>query len=114
VASHAAKGFPVSARNDHALLELIPMRIAMAACAGQVVEVVGSIRFRGRLQISCVFVTVRARGGDVSACEHEARVFVARQRERRGMEALNVVAVFAAIQVRRGGELILMLVTMAI
>ena len=53
-------------------------------------------------------------GGDASACEHEARVFVARQRERRGAEALNVVAVFAAIQVRRGGELILMLVTMAI
>ena len=90
------------------------MRIIMAARASQVVEVVRRICFRRGLKIGCVLVTVRTRGCDVSAREHEARVFVACQRERRGPEALNVVAVFAAIQVRRGGELILMLVTMAI
>lgn len=77
VASRAAKGFSVSAKNDHALLELIAMWITVATRASQVVKVVRRICLSGWLQIGGVLVTVRARGSDVSAREHETRVFVA-------------------------------------
>jgi hypothetical protein len=114
VASRAATGFTVRARNAHAFLELVAVRIVMAARASQVFKVVRRICLSGWLQIGGVLVTVCARCGNVPASKHEARVFVACQRERRGSKTLNVVAVFAAIEVRRGRKLILMLVTMTI
>ena len=57
-----------------------------------------------------LLVAITAGSCDMAAGEREARLLVLRQREGRGMVTLEVVALFAAIQVRRSGELTLVLV----
>jgi len=59
-------------------------------------------------------VAIRAGYCDMSSSEGETSVAVVLDRKRRTVEVLHRVAVFATIPVRRGGELIVMRVLMAI
>jgi len=92
----------------HGLVELAFMRVLMADGAGAVVEAVDH-RVLG-LGSGTLLVAITAGSCDMAAGEREARLLVLRQREGRGMVTLEVVALFAAIQVRRSGELTLVLV----
>lgn len=96
----------------HGLVELALMRVLMAHGARAVVEAVDHRVFG--LGSGTLLMAVTAGGRDMAASERETRLLVLRQGEGRGMVTLQIVALFAAIQVRSSGELTLMLVLMTI
>lgn len=96
----------------HAVFEFALMRIGVAGGAR-------AVREMERQNLVCSsaearFVAIRAGDGHVSSGQHEAGVLVFGNRERRAMKILYGVAVLAAILVRRGGELFVMRILMAI
>jgi len=102
----------ISALQRHAILEFALMGIGVAGRASAVREMERQnlVRSSGEAR----FVTLRASDSHVSPGKREASVLVLGNGERRAMKVLYGVAVFAAILVRRGGELFVVRVLMAI
>ena len=88
------------------------MRIGMATGAGQILPMIS----HGRLwfEFRRLFVTVTARNRDVPAGQDEVRLFVACQREGRGLVTLKIVALVASVEIRCRRELSGMLVVVAV
>lgn len=97
---------------QHALLELASVWVSVATDAGEILPVINHswfwCEFRG------LFVTVTARNRDVPASQNEMRLFVASQRERRGLVPFKIVALVASVEIRRCCELSGMLVAVAV
>jgi len=95
----------------HALIELSIVRIGVATGATQIRPVIDRGR---RLQLGGLSVTISARHRDVLAGQKEARLFMARQRERRRTVSLEGMATFARIQIWLCSELPCVFVFMAV
>ena len=112
VARFATERNSVGALLRHALLEFSLVDIFVAGGAGAVGKMerqnlVGSSGEAG-------FVALRAGNGHVGPGEHEACVLVLCNRERGAMKVLYGVAILATVLVRRGGELLVMRILVAI
>jgi len=112
VAGLAAERRSIGALLRHAILELSLVRIHVTGSAGTFIEVerenfVGSSAEAG-------FVTFRAGYGHVRAGQLKSSVLVLGNRECRAMEILYRVAIFAAVLVGRGGELLVVSVLVTI
>ena len=112
VASLAAHRLPVLADLGHALLELSMMHVFMAAGARQVFKVVGNFGFRLILIRKLVAIATRHR--HVPARQLEFGLLMLRKGEGRGAVSLQVMALVALVVVRLAGELVVVLVHVAI
>ena len=88
------------------------MRILVAGGACAVLKMERQNLVRSSAQ-SC-FVALGTGNGNVSSSQHEMRFLVLGNREGRSVNILYRMAVFAAVQVRRGGKLLVMLILVAI
>lgn len=112
VTRFATKRLPVGAAAGHTIVELTFVGILVAGGAGAILKVkrkylVGTAGETG-------FVAIRARDSDVSTGEREAGIFVLGDGVGGAVEVRNGVARLALIVVRRGGELIVVRVLVAI
>jgi len=112
VAGLAAHRLPVLADLVHALLELSMMHVFMAARARQVFKVVANFGFR--LILIRELVAIAAGHRQVPACQLEFRLLMLRKREGRGAVSLQVMTLVALVVVRLAGELVVVLVHVAI
>ena len=104
VAGFAAGCRSVRAFCVHAISELSLVRVFMAGCAGSVfVSKSHRNRRTGRRRLMAVCASDR----EVRTGQRKPGRLVFRKAEMRGSESLYVVALFAAIQMRRGGKLAL-------
>jgi hypothetical protein len=95
----------------HAVFELAPMRVSVTACTAQAGPVVNH---RRRFEVIRLFVAVAARDSDVSPGKDESRLLVLRHGEGGRLVAIECVAAFTSIEVRRSGKLPSMLLGVTI
>jgi hypothetical protein len=107
----AARGRTVWLPCGHADLELPLVRILVAAVATQVGE--AEVPWLGAAALG-IAVALPARNGGVRAEQREAGLLVPDRGKGGSLKSFCGVAVLAAIQVGRGGKLVLVLVGMAV
>lgn len=112
VTGFAAQRGSVGALQRHAVFEFALMGIGVAGSAR-------AVREMERQDLVCppakpCFVAIRAGDGHMGSGQHEARVLVLGNGERRAMKVLNRMAVLAAILVWSGGELFVVRILVAI
>lgn len=112
VAGFAAEGGAIGAFASHAIVELALVGILVAGGAGAILEMERKNLAGASTQAG--LVAIGARDGDVSASQSEARGLVLGDGKRGAMEIDDGMAVFAAIIVWCGGELIIVGVLVAI
>lgn len=112
MAGLAAGKRAVGSAFGHEIAELAAVRVGVADGAGKVFKAIRNSG-RGRTRRGCA-MTLHTGDREVAAGESEARLLVPRDVERGRMVALQRVTVFAAILVRRGGELLLVGVGVAV
>jgi len=93
---------------QHALAELSLMRIFVATRACEIIPAVN--RSRHGFQFRAFFVTVATRSSDMSSRQGELRLFVPGQSEGGRSIAFQGVALLASVEIRRRGELGIVLV----
>ena len=112
VAGFATRGCSIHAAKGHAIVEFTLVRIVVARRAGAVLEFERQDFILPPAQPG--LVAFGAGYGDVGPGKSKARILVFGDRKCGAVEILYGVAVFAAILVRRRGELLVMFVFMAI
>ena len=105
VAGLATRWRSIRPRLLHALGELVVVRVLVTGLAIQIIPVIEHHRLGLGVRVLRLFMAVRAGDGNVAAREGEPRILVPLQCERRRLEAVHRVAVFALVLVGRGGEL---------
>lgn len=110
VADFAARD-ALGIRSHHAFFELPAVRILMTRRAGAIFK---AIRDRFRFERILRLVTFIACSRDVAPGQHEPRILVARQGERRRPVSIQRVTLLALVEIRRTGELCLVFVLVAI
>lgn len=112
VARLASHRRTVGANLGHLLAEFTMVRIGVASRAAAIFESVG-YEFSGVAR-RIRFVAFRASDREMRTCQWEAALLVQRYRIGRRLKAANRVTGFALTVVRRGGELTLMNIAVAI
>lgn len=112
MASLTSRRSPVRPHLPHTLRELAFVRVLMADGAGSVVELVQNDLLE--LRRGAFLMAIGTGGREMSPRERKAGLLMLRQRECRGMIALQVMALLAAVEIGRGGKLALMIVLMAV
>ena len=107
-----AASLPSVVYSRHSIPELSIVRIAMAGCARAIIESILRHIFEARGHSWLVAVATWNR--KVCACQIEFGVLVHGERKSRRLETLHSVAVLAAVDVRRRGELTEVFVLVAI
>ena len=97
---------------QHAVFELILVGIVVATRARETFPVIERRSIPGPLD--WFLMAISAGNGNVAAGKHEARLLVACQRKRGRPVALQIVALFASIKVRRSRKLAVVLIAVAI
>ena len=112
MANFAADWLAIAAELRHTVFELPFVRIVVATLAVQILPVVGDLRLgkRGLRQ----FVAIAAGSGEMAPGKSKANLLVARQRESRGREAIQVVTLLAPILIGSTGKLRIVLVLVAV
>jgi hypothetical protein len=103
VACFATKWSSIRTATGHAVLEFTFVRINVAGGTTLVLEMKGEHLIKGAA--GAEFVALVAWHGHVRARKRECRLAMIGNRERRAVEVLNGVAAFAAVLIRRRGEL---------
>lgn len=101
----AAEPRAIGCRLAHAVRELPPVRIVVAARTGQIGEVIRNRLTRAR-EFFCL-VAVNARHSHVAADEPELGFFVSGKRKRRGGKTIHGMTSLAAVAVGGAGKLTL-------
>lgn len=112
VASFAALRSAICFFRRHAVFKFTLVRIGVARRA-RTVRKVERQNFVCSSTKAC-FVAFGASHGDVRACQREMRFLVFGNRECGAVKILYRVAIFAAVQVGRGGKLVVVLILVAI
>ena len=112
VAGFAAKRLAVRASPRHSLLKLPLVQINVATLAVQILPLIGNLGSRQRSIGE--FVAIGARCRQVPAVQRKSNLFVAGEGKRRWNKTVQVMALFAAVQIRRAGELGIVIVLVAI
>ena len=112
VAGFAAKGGSIGTFLRHAIFEFAHVGIGVAGGARAVAEMKRQNLIRSPAQAG--FVAIRACDSRVRPGQHEMSVLVLGNGERRAMKIFYGVTIFAAIEMRSGGELLVMRILMAI
>lgn len=98
----------------HALAKLPVVRVLVTARAGHVLEVVRHLRLALGGGLSLRFVTLLASHRQVRSGQYEPGLLVPRQPKRGGLVAVERVTLLAPVQIRRGRELRLVFVFVAV
>lgn len=112
MAGLTAGGGTIGSHLLHSLFELPLVRVVVATGAVQVFPVVDHRRFW--LEFGRFLVALSARSRQVSACQREMGLLVFSQSKSRGLVCLQVVTAVACVEVRSGGKLSRVLITMAV
>ena len=112
VAGFAAKRGSVGTFLPHAIFEFAVVRVAVAGGARAVVEMKRQNLVRSSAKAG--LVAIRACNSHVSPGQHEMRVLVLGNGERRAMKIFYGVAILAAIEVQSGSKLLVMRILMTI
>ena len=112
VTRFAAQRRSIGALLRHAFFEFTFVWIHMAGCAGAVAEMERKNLVRSSTE--AYFMAIRAGHRHMRPSQHETRVLVLGDGERRTMKVLNRVAILATVLVRRRGKLTVVRVLVAI
>jgi hypothetical protein len=112
MASHTLEGFSVYSRLLHQCFEPALVRVGVATCACEVLPVITRGGFRG--EVAGRLVAIAARNCHVAPAQPKRSFVVPAQAECGRLEPLQIVAILAAIEMRRGCELASMLIGVAI